>query len=111
MTCTFSFLSRMISRRAFTMAGNAARHSTCGHPIEWKSGLGRALAMAENAARSSSGLRAAPYALTGVGLIADVVAGAEIGVAIAGIGRDKAGEAVSEVAVENTGEDAASIAS
>jgi len=49
--------------------------------------------------------------LTGVGLIADVVAGAEIGVAIAGIGRDKAGEAVSEVAVENTGEDAASIAS
>lgn len=49
--------------------------------------------------------------MTGVGLIADVAAGAEIGVAQAEIGSDKAGEAVSEVAVENTGEDAASIAS
>ena len=64
-------------------------------------------------ARSRSGLRAevGHVALTGVGLIADVAAGAEIGVAQAEIGSDKAGEAVSEVAVENTGEDAASIAS
>ena len=49
--------------------------------------------------------------LTSVGLVADVGVGAEIDVAVAGIGRDKVGEDLSEVVVENVGEDAASIAS
>ena len=58
-------------------------------------------------------MKASPchLALTSVGLVADVGVGAEIDVAAAGISRDKVGEDLSEVVVENVGEDAAPIAS